>query len=207
MTEYHGPVLNSPADTRVRFCPSPTGTPHVGMVRTALFNWAYARHTGGKLIFRIEDTDAARDSEESFNQVLESLHWLGINWDEGVGVGGPHEPYRQSERKTAGIYNEIFEKLVEGGYVYEDFSTPDEVKERRKAAGQDPQLGYDNYATSPKSRRKPTAPRAVSPSGVCACPTKTSPSTTSFAVKSPSRPAPYPTTWSSAPTATRCTPL
>ena len=145
MTEYHGPVLNSPADTRVRFCPSPTGTPHVGMVRTALFNWAYARHTGGKLIFRIEDTDAARDSEESFNQVLESLHWLGINWDEGVGVGGPHEPYRQSERKAAGIYNEIFEKLVEGGYVYEDFSTPDEVKERRKAAGQDPQLGYDNY--------------------------------------------------------------
>ena len=145
MTEYHGPVLNSPADTRVRFCPSPTGTPHVGMVRTALFNWAYARHTGGKLIFRIEDTDAARDSEESFNQVLESLHWLGINWDEGVGVGGPHEPYRQSERKTAGIYNEIFQKLIEGGYVYEDFSTPDEVKERRKAAGQDPQLGYDNY--------------------------------------------------------------
>ena len=145
MTEYHGPVLNSPADTRVRFCPSPTGTPHVGMVRTALFNWAYARHTGGKLIFRIEDTDAARDSEESFNQVLESLHWLGINWDEGVGVGGPHEPYRQSERKTAGIYNEVFAKLIEGGYVYEDFSTPDEVKERRKAAGQDPQLGYDNY--------------------------------------------------------------
>ncbi len=77
--------------------------------------------------------------------MLESLHWLGINWDEGVGVGGPHEPYRQSERKAAGIYNEIFEKLVEGGYVYEDFSTPDEVKERRKAAGQDPQLGYDNY--------------------------------------------------------------
>ena len=145
MTEYHGPELNTPADTRVRFCPSPTGTPHVGMVRTALFNWAYARHTGGKLVFRIEDTDAARDSEESFNQVLDSLHWLGINWDEGVGVGGPHEPYRQSERKTAGIYNEIFQKLVEGGYVYEDFSTPDEVKERRKAAGQDPQLGYDNY--------------------------------------------------------------
>jgi len=99
MTEYPGPNLHDPRETRVRFCPSPTGTPHVGMVRTALFNWAYARHTGGKLIFRIEDTDAARDSEESFNQVLDSLHWLGINWDEGVGVGGPHEPYRQSERK------------------------------------------------------------------------------------------------------------
>ena len=94
MTEYPGPNLHDPRETRVRFCPSPTGTPHVGMVRTALFNWAYARHTGGKLIFRIEDTDAARDSEESFNQVLDSLHWLGINWDEGVGVGGPHEPYR-----------------------------------------------------------------------------------------------------------------
>ena len=82
MTEYPGPNLHDPRETRVRFCPSPTGTPHVGMVRTALFNWAYARHTGGKLIFRIEDTDAARDSEESFNQVLDSLHWLGINWDE-----------------------------------------------------------------------------------------------------------------------------
>ena len=84
MTEYPGPNLHDPRETRVRFCPSPTGTPHVGMVRTALFNWAYARHTGGKLIFRIEDTDAARDSEESFNQVLDSLHWLGINWDEAT---------------------------------------------------------------------------------------------------------------------------
>ena len=88
MTEYRGPALADASQTRVRFCPSPTGTPHVGMVRTALFNWAYAHHTGGKLVFRIEDTDAARDSEESFNQVLEGLHWLGIDWDEGVGVGG-----------------------------------------------------------------------------------------------------------------------
>lgn len=143
MTEYRGPQLADPADTRVRFCPSPTGTPHVGMVRTALFNWAYARHTGGKLIFRIEDTDAARDSEESFNQVLDSLHWLGINWDEGVGTGGPHEPYRQSQR--ADIYAEVIEKLKAGGYIYEDFSTPEEVKQRRQDRGEDPQLGYDNY--------------------------------------------------------------
>ncbi|MFW0108895.1 glutamate--tRNA ligase [Rothia sp. P7181] len=135
--------LNNPAETRVRFCPSPTGTPHVGMVRTALFNWAYARHTGGKLIFRIEDTDAARDSEESFNQVLESLHWLGIEWDEGVGVGGPHAPYRQSERGE--IYQDVIKKLVDGGYVYEDFSTPEEVEERRRARGEDPKLGYDNF--------------------------------------------------------------
>ncbi len=77
---------------RVRFCPSPTGIPHVGMVRTALFNWAYARHTGGTFVFRIEDTDAARDSEESYNALLEALRWLGLDWDEGPEVGGPHEP-------------------------------------------------------------------------------------------------------------------
>ena len=94
-----------PAHVRVRFCPSPTGTPHVGMIRTALFNWAEARATGGKLIFRIEDTDAVRDSEESYNQILESLRWLGIDWDEGIDVGGPHGPYRQSERGD--IYNEM----------------------------------------------------------------------------------------------------
>ncbi|MEX3609661.1 glutamate--tRNA ligase [Rothia sp. LK2588] len=135
--------LADPSETRVRFCPSPTGTPHVGMVRTALFNWAYARHTGGKLIFRIEDTDAARDSEESFNQVLDSLHWLGIEWDEGVGVGGPHEPYRQSQRGDK--YQDVIEKLKEGGYVYEDFSTPEEVEERHRAKGEDPKLGYDNF--------------------------------------------------------------
>ncbi|WP_237232853.1 glutamate--tRNA ligase [Rothia nasisuis] len=135
--------LNDPSETRVRFCPSPTGTPHVGMVRTALFNWAYAKHTGGTMVFRIEDTDAARDSEESFNQVLESLRWLGINWDEGVGVGGPHEPYRQSERMD--IYAQVVEKLKAGGFVYEDFSTPEEVEERHRAKGEDPKLGYDNF--------------------------------------------------------------
>ena len=71
---------------RVRFCPSPTGTPHVGMVRTCLFNWAWARHTGGTFVFRIEDTDAARDSEESFKAIIDSLTWLGLDWDEGVGL-------------------------------------------------------------------------------------------------------------------------
>ena len=86
------------ADVRVRFCPSPTGTPHVGLIRTALFNWAYARHTGGTMVFRIEDTDQARDSEESYHQLLDGLRWLGIDWDEGVETGGPHAPYRQSQR-------------------------------------------------------------------------------------------------------------
>ena len=130
-------------DVRVRFCPSPTGTPHVGMVRTALFNWAYARHTGGKLIFRIEDTDAARDSEDSYQAIIDSLRWLGLNWDEGVEVGGPHVPYRQSQRMD--IYSDILQKLIDAGLVYPAYSTAEEVEERHKAAGRDPKLGYDNY--------------------------------------------------------------
>ncbi|MFL0562992.1 glutamate--tRNA ligase [Kocuria rhizophila] len=137
------PTVPADAPVRVRFCPSPTGTPHVGLIRTALFNWAWARHTGGTLVFRIEDTDAARDSEESFQQILDALDWLGITWDEGVNVGGPHEPYRQSQRGE--IYQDVLAKLVESGYVYEDFSTPDEVEQRHRARGEDPKLGYDNY--------------------------------------------------------------
>ena len=109
------------SDVRVRFCPSPTGTPHVGLVRTALFNWAYARHTGGKFIFRIEDTDAARDSEESYEQIIDALTWLNLDWDEGINVGGPHGPYRQSQRSD--IYKEVIEKLKATGRVYESFST------------------------------------------------------------------------------------
>lgn len=133
----------SGGDVRVRFCPSPTGTPHVGMVRTCLFNWAWARHVGGTFVFRIEDTDAARDSEESFNQIIDSLTWLGLDWDEGVLKGGPHGPYRQSERME--IYRDIARQLLEGGFAYESFSTPAEVEERHRAAGRDPKLGYDGY--------------------------------------------------------------
>jgi glutamyl-tRNA synthetase len=131
------------SDVRVRFCPSPTGTPHVGLIRTALFNWAYARHTGGTFVFRIEDTDAARDSEESYAQLVEALHWLGLDWDEGVEVGGPHPPYRQSQRGE--IYAAILAQLLEAGHVYESFSTPEEVDARHRAASRDPKLGYDNH--------------------------------------------------------------
>ena len=90
------------------------------MVRTCLFNWAYARHTGGTFVFRIEDTDAARDSEESFDAILDSLTWLGLDWDEGVGKGGPHEPYRQSQRMD--LYKEVAAELLAAGYLYESFS-------------------------------------------------------------------------------------
>ncbi|WNM25356.1 glutamate--tRNA ligase [Demequina capsici] len=128
---------------RVRFCPSPTGLPHVGMVRTALFNWAYARHTGGELVFRIEDTDAERDSQESYEMLLDAMSWLGITYDEGPDIGGPYGPYRQSERHD--LHRKVVAKLVEGGYAYEAFSTPEEVEARHKAAGRDPKLGYDNF--------------------------------------------------------------
>ncbi len=128
---------------RVRFCPSPTGTPHVGLIRTALFNWAYARHVGGTFVFRIEDTDPARDSEESYQQLLDALHWLGLDWDEGVEVGGPYAPYRQSQRMA--IYRDVARRLVDGGFAYESFSTPEEIEARHVAAGRDPKLGYDGF--------------------------------------------------------------
>src|SRR5919198_60697 len=135
MTDAASPV-------RVRFCPSPTGPPPVGLIRTVLFNWAYARHHGGKLVFRIEDTDAARDSEESYQALLEALRWLNLDWDEGPEVGGPYGPYRQSQRLD--IYADVARRLLEVGETYESFSTPEEIEARRRAAGQDPKLGYDN---------------------------------------------------------------
>lgn len=128
---------------RVRFCPSPTGTPHVGMVRTALFNWVYARHTGGTFVFRIEDTDAQRDTEESYLALLDALRWLGLDWDEGPEVGGLYGPYRQSLRTE--IYREVVDKLLDAGEAYQAFSTAEEVEARHVAAGRNPKLGYDNF--------------------------------------------------------------
>ena len=135
-------MSGSSQEVRVRFCPSPTGNPHVGMVRTALFNWAFARHEGGTFVFRIEDTDAARDSQESYLALLDSLRWLGLDWDEGPEVGGPHGPYRQSERGA--IYADVAQRLLEAGHAYECFCTAEELEEQReaaRAAGKAP--GYD----------------------------------------------------------------
>ena len=131
------------ADVRVRFCPSPTGTPHVGLVRTALFNWAFARHHGGTFVFRIEDTDAERDSEESYGQLVEALRWLGLDWDEGPEMGGPYAPYRQSERSD--IYQDIIQRLLEAGHLYESFVTNEEMAARNESLGRDPKQGYDNH--------------------------------------------------------------
>ncbi|MET9733919.1 glutamate--tRNA ligase [Streptomyces sp. NPDC006458] len=129
---------------RVRFCPSPTGNPHVGLVRTALFNWAFARHHQGTLVFRIEDTDAARDSEESYNQLLDAMRWLGFDWDEGPEVGGPHAPYRQSQRMD--LYKDVAQKLLDAGHAYRCYCSQDELDERREAArAAGKPSGYDGH--------------------------------------------------------------
>lgn len=133
--------MNKPV--RVRFCPSPTGTPHVGLIRTALFNWAHARHSGGTFVFRVEDTDASRDSAESYAALLDALRWLGLDWDEGPEVGGPHGPYRQSERGP--LYADALARLIAAGEVYESYSNAAEIEARHRAAGRDPKLGYDNH--------------------------------------------------------------
>lgn len=112
------------------------------MVRTALFNWAYARHTGGTFIFRIEDTDTARDSEQSYQDLLASLRWLGMDWDEGPEVGGPHAPYRQSQRME--IYADIAKQLLDAGHAYRCYCSPEELEERReKARAESKTPGYD----------------------------------------------------------------
>ncbi len=130
------------SDIRVRFCPSPTGNPHVGMIRTALFNWAFARHVGGTFVFRIEDTDAARDSQDSYLALIESMRWLGLEWDEGPEVGGPHGPYRQSERM--GMYAEVVEKLLEAGFAYRCYCSATELEAKRELATAEKRTpGYD----------------------------------------------------------------
>ncbi|MFJ4685673.1 glutamate--tRNA ligase [Streptomyces sp. NPDC088789] len=129
---------------RVRFCPSPTGNPHVGLVRTALFNWAFARHHQGTLVFRIEDTDAARDSEESYDQLLDAMRWLGFDWDEGPEIGGPHAPYRQSQRMD--LYADVARRLLDAGHAYHCYCSQEELDSRREAArAAGKPSGYDGH--------------------------------------------------------------
>ncbi|MGH7730946.1 MAG: glutamate--tRNA ligase, partial [Candidatus Eiseniibacteriota bacterium] len=117
---------------RVRFAPSPTGFLHVGGARTAYFNWLFARQHGGALVLRIEDTDVERSSADSESGVLDDLRWLGLDWSEGPDRGGPHGPYRQSERLA--LYRERAELLVAQGAAYPCFCTDAELEARRKAA-------------------------------------------------------------------------
>jgi len=111
-------------EIRTRFAPSPTGSLHIGGARTAIFNWLYARHNGGKFILRIEDTDRSRSTEESIEEIIDAMKWLGLDWDEG--------PFRQSKRLD--IYKGMAEKLLETGHAYRCYVTPEELEEKRKEA-------------------------------------------------------------------------
>lgn len=117
---------------RTRFAPSPTGFLHVGGARTALFNYLYAKAHGGDFILRVEDTDQERSTEDSFKIILESMKWLGMNWDEGPGVGGPYGPYTQSERLD--IYRKYTEQLLAENKAYRCFCTPEELEGKKKQA-------------------------------------------------------------------------
>ena len=144
---------------RVRFAPSPTGYVHVGNARTALFNWLFARNQGGAFVLRIEDTDAERSKPEYERQLMQDLRWFGLDWDEGPDVGGPHGPYRQSERNA--IYMEYVEKLIATGGAYHCFCTAEQLEAERQEelkAGRQPRYsGRCRKLTAEEvSRRKST---------------------------------------------------
>ncbi|MEM9192767.1 MAG: glutamate--tRNA ligase family protein, partial [Myxococcota bacterium] len=116
---------------RLRFAPSPTGYLHIGGARSALYNWLWARKTGGTFVVRVEDTDQERSTDESTKIVLDSLRWLGLDWDEGPDVGGDRGPYFQTERRD--LYAEYAEKLIEAGAAYRCYATKEEIAEARTA--------------------------------------------------------------------------
>ncbi len=132
----------SNSEIRVRFAPSPTGAPHVGNMRTALFNWLFARHHGGKFIVRIEDTDTDREVPGAVDAILDGLRWLGLDWDEGPKVGGDYEPYFQSERLE--LYHEVAEELVKKGAAYYCYCSEERLAEMRAEQTKNKQPpGYD----------------------------------------------------------------
>ena len=129
---------------RVRFAPSPTGYPHVGNIRTALFNWLFARHNGGAFIVRIEDTDVARRVDTALDAILDGLKWLGLDWDEGPGVGGAYGPYFQSQRLP--LYHEAAEQLLRQGDAYKCYCSAERLKAMREEQARCKQPpGYDRY--------------------------------------------------------------
>ena len=131
-------------DIRVRYAPSPTGVPHVGNIRTALFNWLFARHNGGSFIVRIEDTDVARTVDGAGAAILDSLRWLGMGWDEGPEVGGACGPYYQSQRLS--LYSEAAQRLLEQGVAYKCYCSPERLDEMRKEQQRRKQPpGYDRH--------------------------------------------------------------
>src|SRR5579883_3366142 len=125
-------VTEAPVMVRTRFAPSPTGYLHIGGVRTALFNWLFARKYGGQFILRIDDTDQQRNVAEALQPILHGFRWLGLNWDEGAEVGGPCGPYYQSQKLER--YQQAVRELVERGHAYWDYSTKEDLDAERCAA-------------------------------------------------------------------------
>src|SRR5437870_5309063 len=117
---------------RTRFAPSPTGYLHIGGVRTALFNWLFARHHGGQFILRIDDTDQQRNVAEALAPILNGFHWLGLNWDEGAEAGGAYGPYYQSQKLDR--YQDAVRQLIDKGLAYRDYATTEELKAERESA-------------------------------------------------------------------------
>jgi glutamyl-tRNA synthetase len=145
---------------RVRFAPSPTGYLHIGGVRTALFNWLWARHTGGKFVLRIEDTDQERSTPESVKVILDSMTWLGLDWDEGPGASGAHGPYTQMERLS--IYKEHAERLIAAKKAYRCFCTKEELDVQRAALkAQDPKAQFRYPGTCRERTDQPDLPFVV----------------------------------------------
>ena len=151
-------------EVRVRYAPSPTGLQHIGGIRTALFNYFFARSMGGKFILRIEDTDRERYTEESLQDLYDTLEWLGIKWDEGPVVGGPYGPYVQSERFN--IYKEYAEKLVRDGKAYYCYCSPERLEKLREeqAASKSQYQGYDRHcANLTEEERKELEAQGIKP--------------------------------------------
>ena len=151
---------------RTRFAPSPTGYLHIGGVRTALFNWLFARQHGGQFILRIDDTDQQRNVEEALQPILDGLRWLGIDWDEGPEVGGPFAPYYQSQRLDR--YQAAVEKLLAGGHAYYDYATTEELQGRARG-GRAAKSGRSATAAASWPKRPPIGPRSRPKAGRPSC--------------------------------------
>ena len=145
---------------RLRFAPSPTGYLHIGGVRTALFNWLWARKTGGTFVLRIEDTDQERSTDESRRVILDSLQWLGMDWDEGPGVGGPHGPYTQMERLP--LYKEHAERLIGERKAFRCYCTKEELDAARaELKARDPKAAFKYPGTCRDRTDQPDKPFVV----------------------------------------------
>ena len=148
--------------TRLRFPPSPTGYLHVGGARTALFNWLLAKQSGGQFILRIDDTDQQRNVTEALQPILDGFRWLGLDWDEGPEVGGPHEPYYQSQR--ADRHKAAVDQLIASGHAYRDFAKPEELQQLRELADQNKErFFYDRRWMAETDQQAPPIRRPKRP--------------------------------------------